>query len=223
MYVTLQNNEDCPRNATITTSMQPVTLRRNLAKGAHLFREDDTANRIFEIESGVLRLTRVMADGRRQVIAFGYPGDVVGFPSNGLYHSDCDALTPATLSVHKREALENGDRDAELHERLLQAALAEISGMHDHFLMLGRKSASERVASFLKTVNERVGTSAGQYSQFSLPMDRSDIADFLGLSTETVCRAISQLRKAKVIALESIHTVIVLKPEALGAIADQIK
>jgi len=223
MYVTLQNNEDSPRHATITTSRQPVTLRRNLAKGAHLFREDDTANRIFEIESGVLRLTRVMADGRRQVIAFGYPGDVVGFPSNGLYHSDCDALTPATLSVHKREALENGNGDAELHERLLQAALAEISGMHDHFLMLGRKSASERVASFLKTVNERVGTSAGQYSQFSLPMDRSDIADFLGLSTETVCRAISQLRKAKIIALESIHTVIVLKPEALGAIADRIE
>jgi len=56
-----------------------------------------------------------------------------------------------------------------------------------------------------------------------LPMDRSDIADFLGLSTETVCRAISQLRKAKIIALESIHTVIVLKPEALGAIADRIE
>jgi len=223
MYVTLQNNEDSPRSATITTSRPSVALKRNLAKGAHLFREADTANRIFEIECGVLRLTRVMADGRRQVIAFGYPGDVVGFPSGGLYHSDCDALTAATLSVHKRDALESGAGDTELHERLLQAALSEISGMHDHFLMLGRKSASERVASFLMTVNERVGTPTGHYTQFTLPMDRSDIADFLGLSTETVCRSISQLRKAKVIALENIHSVIVLKPEALGAIADLVK
>ena len=72
---------------TIDTAINRVkpaaAYRRTLAKGAHLFREGDTANRIFEVESGVLRLTRVMANGRRQVIAFGYPGDVVGFPSDG--------------------------------------------------------------------------------------------------------------------------------------------
>lgn len=223
MYVTLQNGDNCLPDQPLTKSRSPVTFRRNLTKGDHLFREADQAKSIFEIESGVLRLTRVMVDGRRQVIAFGYPGDVVGFPSSNCYHSDCDALTPATLFVYGRDALERESGDVALHRRLLQAALAEISGMQDHFLMLGRKSASERVASFLMTINERVGTSIGHYDQFTLPMDRSDIADFLGLSTETVCRAISQLRKSNIITLENSHTVIILKPAALGAIADFVK
>ena len=222
MYVTLQDNNEALLNPTLDIARPQLTPRRKLAKGDHLFREADTAHRIFQIESGVLRLTRVMVDGRRQVVAFGYPGDVVGFPSDGRYHSDCDALTPATLSVYKRDVLEGGAGDPELHKRLLMAALAEISGMQDHFLMLGRKSASERVASFLVMLSNRVGESVGQYEQFTLPMERSDIADFLGLSAETVCRALSQLRKSKVIELENIRKVIVLDSEALRAIADVI-
>ena len=89
--------------------------------------------------------------------------------------------------------------------------------------MLGRKSASERVASFLVTLRERVSNPIGQYDQFTLPMGRSDIADFLGLTTETVCRAMTQLRKSKVIALHNVHTVIVLKPAALKALAETTK
>ncbi len=221
MYVTLQNNEIRLQKPTLNVRRQSAPIRRNLAKNTHLFREGDPARRIFEVESGVLRLTRVMPDGRRQVIAFGYPGDVIGFPSDGRFHSDCESLTAVTLIVYKREALEHELGDVALHNRLLQAALREISSMQDHFLMLGRKSASERVASFFVTLSKRVGQKHGQYSQFTLPMDRSDIADFLGLSTETVCRAITQLRKSQIIALDNIHTVIVLKPAALRAIAER--
>jgi CRP-like cAMP-binding protein len=154
------------------------------------------------------------------VIAFGYPGDVVGFPSDGRYHTDCDVLTRATLVIHNRDALESGAGDIALHRRLLQAALREISAMQDHFLMLGRKSASERVASFLWTLTERVGQPIGRYTRFDLPMSRSDIADFLGLTTETVSRAITQMRKGKVIALDHIHTVIVLDRDVLLSLAD---
>lgn len=222
MYVTLQNTQSECIDSIGVAPKASTAVRRTLAKGAHLFREADIAPRIFEVESGVLRLTRVMADGRRQVIAFGYQGDIVGFPSDGHYHTDCDALTPATLIVHKRAALEGVSGNIHLHQRLLQAALHEISGMQDHFLMLGRKSASERVASFLETLSKRVGEPAGQYTQFNLPMGRSDIADFLGLTTETVCRAMTQLRKAKVIEVHNIHTVLILKPEALSALAETI-
>lgn len=191
-----------------------------IGAGKHLYYEGQTAQNIYEVSSGVLRLTRVMEDGRRQVIAFGYPGDVVGFPCDGEYHTDCDALLPSTVIVYNRASLERSGGNPALHTKLLQAALREISAMQDHFLMLGRKSAGERVASFLLTLQERVGVPLGQFAQFDLPMSRSDIADFLGLTTETVCRTLTRLRKSNVIALDRVHTVIILKPDVLRDMAE---
>lgn len=188
--------------------------------GKHLFLEGDPADRIYEVATGVLRLTRIMEDGRRQVIAFGYPGDTVGFPSDGRYHTDCDALEPATLIVHRRVDLETSNGDVGLHRRLLQAALREISGMQDHFMMLGRKSSVEKLASFLLVLASRVGEPLGNFDQVALPMTRSDIADFLGLTTETVSRTFTQLRKSQIIAIEHINTVVILKPIALRSIAE---
>ncbi|MCE8005953.1 helix-turn-helix domain-containing protein [Aestuariivita sp.] len=190
-----------------------------LKAGRFLFRAGDTARLIYYVHSGVLRLTRVFEDGRRQVIAFGYPGDVVGFPVDGLHHTDCDAVTEARLQPYRRSALETGTGDPELHRHLLTAALHEIGAMQDHFMMLGRKSATERVASFLCVLKERVGQSIGSYDQVALPMSRADIADFLGLTTETVSRTFTLLRKSKVIALHQVHTVIIRQPERLTALA----
>jgi CRP-like cAMP-binding protein len=220
MYVTRPN--DHLERQPISESGAASRMRHlhRLQPGKHLFHEGQDARNIYEVVSGVLRLTRVLEDGRRQVIAFGYPGDVVGFPSDGRYHTDCDVLRAAAVVVHNRSALESNKGDAALRTRLLQAALREISAMQDHFLMLGRKSASERVASFLCILSERVGTDLGQFTQFDLPMSRSDIADFLGLTTETVCRTFTQLRKSNVIALDRVHTVIVLKPRDLLAVAE---
>ena len=82
-------------------------------------------------------------------------------------------------------------------------------------MMLGRKSATEKLASFLCVLSERVGEDLGAYRQFTLPMSRTDIADFLGLTTETVSRTFTQLRKCKIIAIDNNHTVIIRKPTAL--------
>lgn len=82
-------------------------------------------------------------------------------------------------------------------------------------MMLGRKSAVEKVASFLNVLSERVGEPVGSHTHFKLPMSRSDIADFLGLTTETVSRTLTQLRKSKIIAIENIHTIVILRPTAL--------
>jgi CRP/FNR family transcriptional regulator len=219
MYVTaalpeLFAKHDAPSKPDIarqrTVSIKP---------GKHLFLEGDTADRIYEVASGVLRLTRIMEDGRRQVIAFGYPGDTVGFPSDGLYHTDCDALVPSTLVMHRRSDLETAKGDAALHQRLLLAALREISGMQDHFMMLGRKSSIEKLASFLTVLTARVGEPLGEFKQVALPMTRADIADFLGLTTETVSRTFTQLRKSQIIAIDHVNTIIILKPIALRAIA----
>ncbi|MDX8354987.1 helix-turn-helix domain-containing protein [Cognatiyoonia sp. IB215182] len=191
--------------------------------GKHLFHEGDPADHVYEVASGVLRLTRIMEDGRRQVIAFGYPGDTVGFPSDGTYHTDCDALVPSTLVVHRRAHLESANGDPVLHQRLLNAALREISAMQDHFMMLGRKSSIEKLASFLMVLTARVGQELGDYDEVTLPMTRADIADFLGLTTETVSRTFTQLRKSQIIATDHANTVIVLKPLALAAIAEGVQ
>lgn len=82
-------------------------------------------------------------------------------------------------------------------------------------MMLGRKSAVEKVASFLCVLTDRVGTKVGNYSQVELPMKRADIADFLGLTTETVCRTLTQMRRDDIIAIDNIHTIIIQRPTAL--------
>ena len=219
MYVTAIpiNNDICtpiPETPSITRN-RTITIR----PGKHLFLEGDAADLIYEVASGVLRLTRILDDGRRQVIAFGFPGDTVGFPSDRLYHTDCDALVPTTLVVHRRIYLDAPNGDLALHQRLLRAALREISGMQDHFMMLGRKSSTEKLASFLQVLTARVGEPIGDFNQVTLPMTRSDIADFLGLTTETVSRTFTQLRKAQIIAIDHVNTIIVLKPGALRALA----
>lgn len=213
MYVTIsQENAHSVILSELSSRHKPLS---NLNKGEYLYFEGDEVSHLFIIETGVVRLTRVLEDGRRQVIAFGYPGDIIGFPANGAHHTDCDALTDAKLCAVSRKALDDASFDPELHTVLMQAALQEISAMQDHFMMLGRKSATEKVASFLCVLTNRIGKDVGGYRQVRLPMSRSDIADFLGLTTETVCRTFTQLRKSKIIEIENIYSIKVVRPDAL--------
>ncbi|MGB3245071.1 MAG: helix-turn-helix domain-containing protein [Sulfitobacter sp.] len=215
MYVTIPTETFGLSPYVPLTSAMPQTAETRMKPGAYLYYEGDEVEWLYQVTSGVLRLTRLLADGRRQVIAFGYPGDIVGFPSADMHHTDCEALTEVRLQPFRRSALENGEGDPKLHNALLQAALKEISAMQDHFMMLGRKSASEKLASFLCVLSERVGENVGAYRSLTLPMSRSDIADFLGLTTETVSRTFTQLRKSQIIAIDNIHTIIIQRPTAL--------
>jgi CRP/FNR family transcriptional regulator/CRP/FNR family nitrogen fixation transcriptional regulator len=185
--------------------------------GQTLFLEGDEARHIYEVRSGLLRLTRVLENGRRQVIAFGLPGDVVGFPKGEHHHTDCDVIAEGEIVAHRREVLEDGLGDPELHARLLGAALREISAMQDHFMMLALKSAPEKFASFLMVLAERTGYGLGNYTAIDLAMKRTDIADFLGLTIETVSRTITQFRNAGIIALDGAQTIVLLDQDALEA------
>lgn len=216
MYVTI------PTEHVIQSPLSgdgPKYSEAHLKTGANLYYEGDEVEWLFQVTSGVLRLTRLLANGRRQVIAFGYPGDIVGFPADGLHHTDCEALTDTCLHPLRRSNLDNGEGDADLHAALLQAALREISAMQDHFMMLGRKSATEKLASFLCVLAERCGTKLEANQRIKLPMSRSDIADFLGLTTETVSRTFTQLRKSKIIAIDNIHTIVIRRPSELLALS----
>lgn len=219
MYVTLSTDQSYafPRSGSqpLCDALARTRSHRRVETGTHLFREGDAADHVYEIKSGILRLTRVLENGRRQVIAFGLPGDIVGFPNGDLHHTDCDIIASAEIVVHRRCALETGEGDPETHQRLLRAALREISAMQDHFMMLARKSAMEKVASFLIVLSQRTGMPIGNYTTFSLPMSRADIADFLGLTIETVSRMLTLLRRQGAITLETPQTVLVQNMEAL--------
>lgn len=191
-----------------------------LRQGQILYHQGDEAQTIYRVTEGVVRLARVTEKGHQQVVGFGYPGDFVGFPVHGLRSTDCDALTPASLTaVAARLPDEDGGARSDA-AFLAAAALWEIGAMQDHLMTLGRQSSRERVASFLVVLMVRVGVRSSDGIHVDLPMSRADIADFLGIRTETVSRAFTELRRAGLIRLPTAQHVTILKPDALAEVAD---
>jgi CRP-like cAMP-binding protein len=185
-----------------------------------LFHEGDSADALYEVVTGVFRATKVFQDGRRQVVAFAYPGDVIGFGHGEAYRFDCDALTPARVQVTARGDLGQVMRNRpELGEKLLAMAAGEVASMHDLSVLLCRKSAMERIAGFLASLASRTGK-LGNDKRVSLPMCRADIADHLGLTIETVSRNLTKLKVRRIIDLPDRGNFVIRDLERLQALAE---
>lgn len=166
-----------------------------------LFREGDETTGFYEILSGAVRAYKIFPDGRRQIVAFAFAGDIVGFGQGDTYRFDCDALTTTRVRAIPKSSLLRAMRERpELGEKLLEVAGGEVANMQDLSILLCRKTAIERIASFLLTM---AGKSAGPLTgrQLPLPMCRADIADYLGLTIETVSRNMTRLKAMRVIDL----------------------
>ena len=168
-----------------------------------------------------MRLSRVTRAGRRQVIAFGLPGDVIGFPVRGFCHADCDVLEDSEIMAYPVRILDACTDDPDLHRYLVRSAMSELGGMQDHFMVLGRKCASERIAAFLSALTTRVGQPCPEGTQVRLPMYRSDIADFLGLSSETISRVFTQFRENGLIRLVTAKDIIVRDEAGLRELSEK--
>ncbi|MEO0938794.1 MAG: helix-turn-helix domain-containing protein [Pseudomonadota bacterium] len=222
MYVTLSNQAAAQKPGKVQVQSD-CTIGLTRSARSYVYYEGDEVTHLYQVQSGVVRLSRVLHDGRRQIIAFGLPGDIIGFPSRNLHHTDCEALTKTRLLPIKRAFLDNPHLNPDLNAALLHAAMDEISAMQDHFMMLGCKSAMEKVASFLAILMDRqAGTNCDERT-IDLPMSRTDIGDFLGLSMETVSRCLTQMRKAGLIRMNSAHSIFVPSTEHLRAAADGAK
>ena len=185
-----------------------------------LFHEGDSADALYEVVTGVFRATKVFQDGRRQVVAFAYPGDVIGFGHGEAYRFDCDALTPARVQVTARGDLGQAMRSRpELGEKLLAMAAGEVASMHDLSVLLCRKSAMERIAGFLLSLASRTGK-LGNDKRVSLPMCRADIADHLGLTIETVSRNLTKLKVRRIVDLPDRGNFVIRDLERLQALAE---
>ena len=193
---------------------------RSLSVGQHLFYETDPANFVYRVRSGVLRLTRIQKDGRRQIIAFGFPGDIIGLPCDGRHTTECDAITPAEVVARRYDSEGRPGHESGLRSLLMASALDEIRMLQEHFLMLGLRLASEKVAAFLSLLLSKIGEPIGEYHLIRLPMNRSDIADYLGLTPETVSRSMTQLRSDNVIALDDANTIIVRDADRLRGLSE---
>lgn len=196
---------------------RPAALQR-MAPGSILFSEGDEAEGVFEVVSGTLRLYKVLIDGRRQIIGFVSGGQLLGLAAQRQYLCTAEAVTPLTLRRYQRPAFERRiDEEPGLARRLLTAVSNELRMAQDQMVLLGRKSASEKVASFLLSL---AAHEDGEHDDHvDLPMGRGDIADYLGLTVETVSRTFTRLKSDGLIALPTPASVEILDLEQLADLA----
>lgn len=175
--------------------------------GAEIYAEGDRSGALYQVAFGVVRIYRLLADGRRQICAFHMPGEIFGFEGGAQRHFFADAVNIVGLRL-----LRPGS-ESELSHELLKLALQSLTRAHDHLLTVGRNDAAGRVAGFLLEMAERQGSRDADV--ISLPMSRTDIADYLGLTIETVSRVLTKLREARIIRLTSARELDVLRWDAL--------
>ena len=175
----------------------PGVLRK-LAAGETLFAEGDEAESAFEVVSGMLRVYRMLSDGRRQITGFLSEGRIVAIPPEGVWLTTVEAANEVAVRCFRRAAVEQRlDTNPAFARRLLAAASLDLRQAQDQALLLGRKSATEKVASFLL----QMSAMQDDADVLSLPVRRGDIADYLGLTVETVSRCFTRLKTTGVIAL----------------------
>jgi CRP/FNR family transcriptional regulator, anaerobic regulatory protein len=188
----------------------------DLAKGGIVFEEGEAAGSYYKVLTGAVRVYKLLPDGRRHIADFFVAGDVFGFTSRATYDFTAEAITDATLVGYRWRA--HDPMDPGVGRRLLATVCAGLAAAQDQTLLLGRMSAAERLSSFLLRMAERTGHRDEKAPVIDLFMSRTDIADHLGLTTETVSRTFTELRRRKLIALEGTTHVVLLQLQALHAI-----
>jgi CRP/FNR family transcriptional regulator, nitrogen fixation regulation protein len=185
-----------------------MTFERN----AEIFGEGESADYVYKILSGSVRAYKVLNDGRRQVTAFYLPGDVFGIESSSEHTHSAEAIDKAAILVVRRSSLFNtADRDGEVARHLWSITAAELKRSQNHALLL-IKTAKERIAAFLLDMAERL---AGK-GFVELPMSRQDIADYLGLTIETVSRTLTLLSEGSTIQFLASRRIVLRNPSRLN-------
>lgn len=200
-------------------ALQQVGMKVRFSRNETIFNDGDEAANCYKVISGAVRLCKHMTDGRRQIADFLLAGDFFGFMQLGNYKFTAEAVGDVVLMCYpQRQVARLSSAMPNLRGRLLMLLSQRLLGMQDHLVMLGRKTAKERVASFLLHIAERSDAEEGL--AFELPMSRQDIADYLGLTIETVCRMLSELKRERIIVIPSLSQIVLNDTDALQALAE---
>ena len=161
-------------------------------KGTKIFGEAEPADYIYEVIKGAVRSHKLLSDGRRQIGAFHLLGDIFGLENGDFHRFTAEAIADTSLRLVERESLERvAKTDPAMIRALLTITTDNLQHVESRMLLLGRKNSQERVAAFLLEMNVRLKATEGM----ALPMGRRDIADYLGLTLETVSRALSEFNR----------------------------
>ena len=183
----------------IQPAKAPTGIQMVLGKGEELFAEGDEAEFFYQVVSGAIRSYKLLSDGRRQIDAFHLGGDIFGLEAGSEHRFSAEAIGDATVIAYRRSRLGALIQDdAAFRDRIMTATLRSLERAQDHMLLLGRKTAQEKMATFLLDMAERLSKDD---EHFELPMQRSDIADHLGLTIETVSRTLTQFARSSLIRL----------------------
>lgn len=201
--------------------LSAIESRLDVAPGTLLFGEGDLADNLYGIAEGVAMTYKMLADGRRQVTGFLYPGDLLGLTFEGRHIYAAETVTRCRFRRYSRRRLEQLlAADPRLEHQLLRRASHELLAAQGQLLLLGRKTAQERLASFFCHLAARQEERGEPASPVWLPVSQSAVADYLGLTLETVSRITARLRRKGLIATDRRHYIRILDPEALEDIAD---
>lgn len=202
------------------SEVESLSTHLVLEPGQTLFDEGEPADHVFNMTEGTLKVFKLLPDGRRQVTGFLFAGDFLGLASQDTYAFSAEAVTPARLCRFQRRQLDGLlNRHPEMERRLLSKASHELAEAQEQMLLLGRKTAKERVASFLLLLARRAAQRGAAVDPVSVPMSRTDIADYLGLTTETVSRTFTRLKSDGLIKLLPGGKVSLVRRDALEEMA----
>ncbi len=187
---------------------------------ATLFREGEPAEHVMNITSGAVKIYKLLADGRRQILSFRFAGDFIGLTAGAEYLYSAEALEETRVCRFPRrrmDALRDGFK--RIDKRLLELSIEELAATQEQLVLLGRKTAEEKLVTFLLLLANAQVRRGEPLEPIRLPMTRGDIADYLGLTIETVSRTFSSLKRKGLIALDDTTHVRVRNRAALEQIA----
>ena len=188
--------------------------------GQAVFWEGDAAGHVFHILEGCLRVHRTLSDGRRAIVGFVYPGDLLGVSFRDRYLFTAEAVTPVRLRRFPRRRFHQlVDEAPHLRPQLLAKICDEMTAAQEQMILLGRKTAEERVVTLLLTIARRSGADTRTPVEIELPVGRMDMADYLGLTIETVSREFSKLKRDGLISLNGPQRVVLRRLGSLQEIA----
>lgn len=192
------------------------SLSVQLAPGQALFWEGDEAKQLFRIEAGVVRSVSFSAEGERQVTGFFFPGDVIGLPRDRDYRYTAEAVTKTSYSAQTLQGWSEELRcRRDFADALFSAVQPELEAGHARSLLLGRQGALVRMCSFLTDVCARMG----DHEETVLPMPQTDIAAYLAMTPETVCRTFRKLKDIGTVRIEKHDCIRILEPGRIALLA----
>ncbi len=206
-------------NAQQLVELAKTSSKHRMEGGSELVGDAEAVDHYSNVLSGVVKLTKTLSDGRQQIVGLQFAPDFVGRPFKAESEINAEAATDVAVCSFPKTAIERMMRESPgLENRLLRQTLKELDEARDWMVTLGRKSASEKVASFLLLIARNIDPTADpdrETAEFDLPLTRADIADYLGLTIETVSRQLTKLRSDSVIAIRNNRHVTVPSLERL--------